>query len=46
MDRNAIIADLERCLDDSVTAVVPADTVREAIALLKAQEPSKANREH
>ena len=35
-----VIHDLEQCLDDSVVAVVPADTVREAIALLKAQEPN------
>ena len=34
-----IISDLEQCLDDSVVAVVPADTVEEVIALLKAKEP-------
>jgi hypothetical protein len=37
--REKVISDLEQCLDDSVAAVVPADTVIEAIALLKAQEP-------
>ena len=38
-DREKVIHDLEQCLDDSVVAVVPADTVRDALALLKAQEP-------
>ena len=37
-DVKKVIHDLEQCLDDSVAAVVPADTVREVIALLKAQE--------
>lgn len=32
-----VIHDLEQCLDDSIAAVVPADTVQEVIALLKAQ---------
>jgi hypothetical protein len=41
-DREQVIHDLEQCLDDSVAAVVPADTVREVIALLKAQEPIEA----
>jgi hypothetical protein len=40
--REKVISDLEQCLDDSVAAVVPADTVIEAIALLKAQEPIEA----
>lgn len=34
-DVEKVIHDLEQCLDDSVAAVVPADTVREVIALLK-----------
>lgn len=38
-DVEKVIHDLEKCLDDSVAAVVPADTVREVIALLKAREP-------
>ena len=37
-DREKVIRDLEQCLDDSVAAVVPADTVRDTLALLKAQE--------
>lgn len=37
--REKVIAELEQCLCDSVVAVVPADTVRDALALLKAQEP-------
>lgn len=40
-DREKVISNLEQCLDDSVAAVVPADTVRDALALLKAQEPMK-----
>lgn len=39
MDREKVIIELEQCLDDSIAAVVPADTVRDALALLKAQEP-------
>lgn len=37
-EREKVISDLEQCLDDSVAAVVPADTVTEAIALLKEHE--------
>lgn len=40
--REKVIAELEQCLCDSVVAVVPADTVRDALALLKAQEPIEA----
>ena len=38
-DRENVISCLEQCLDDSIAAVVPADTVRDAISLLKAQGP-------
>lgn len=37
--REKVIVEFEQCLDDSVVAVVPADTVRDALALLRAQEP-------
>lgn len=40
--REKVIVELEWCLDDSVVAVVPADTVRDALALLKAHEPVDA----
>lgn len=38
-DRERVVEALKQCLDDSAVAIVPADTVRDAIALLKAQEP-------
>ena len=44
-DVKKVIHDLEQCLDDSIAAVVPADTVRDALALLKAQEPVQPNGE-
>ena len=34
-DVEKVIHDLEKCLDDSVAAVVPADMVQEVITLLK-----------
>ena len=37
--REKVIGELELCLDDAVAAVVPSDTVQDAIDLLKAQEP-------
>ena len=37
-ERERVIVELEQCLCDSVVAVVPADTVRDVLALLKAQE--------
>ena len=40
-DVKKVIHDLEQCLDDSIAAVVPADTVRDALALLKEQGPVK-----
>ena len=38
-DREKVISELKSCLDDSIAAVVPNDTVMYAIALLKEQEP-------
>lgn len=43
--REKVIDDLVSCLDDSVAAVVPRDTVTAALALLKAQEPRLVTRE-
>ena len=40
--REKTIGELESCLDDAVAAVVPSDTVQDAIDLLKAQEPVDA----
>ena len=44
-DVEKVIRCLEQCLDDSIAAVVPADTVRDALALLKAQEPVSPTRD-
>lgn len=36
MEREKVVMELEQCLGDSIVAVVPADTVRDVLALLKA----------
>ena len=39
--REKVISELEACVDDSIVAVVPCNTVLDALELLKAQEPVK-----